>query len=184
MLGCLVCSMIGGAALLSWLQPDSDEYLVARSGLDEAGQERVFHGLARRLLAEANQSGNRWQDIEIVPVPSDGASLGGLLAATPNAVSYDFLVSQVGGYRTGAPQTRSDNTGIVRVALAVSDVDGSIPTVQWLALRVLLLELGSQMGPGEGIPTVRLESPSGDQGDSNRRWRQLRTLLLKDGFLG
>ena len=184
-LASLALAMTGGAGLLAWLEPRADNY---PDDPALAGNPLLSRHLARQVVRSSGFTAERsWRGVEIVTLVGTSPAAGGTLTATLPPDNLHFVVGEDGGLQALPAwlQARSvlASGRMIRVGVVGRQSERRVPTCQWLALRALLAELSEQT-QAVSLP-VRLEPVAqASSGEVLPLRQHLRTLLLKDGFLG
>jgi hypothetical protein len=183
----LALAMTCGAGLMAWLEPRSENFA---DGPALAGNPLLSRHLARQVV---QSSGGRpwrpWRGVEVVALTGTGPTRSGTLTATLPPQNLHFVISENGELQA-LPAWRHQRTAgvserLIRVGVLGGPSIRRVSTAQWLALRALLAELGERATSVSGSLPVRLEPVAVAGSGDALPWRQhLRTLLLKDGFLG
>ncbi len=176
MLGCLVLAMTAGAALLSWIEPQSP----SAGALPDPG---ILRDQASRAVGWAGDvdPGN-WETIEIVSMA--GADGPARLAATGGG-RFHFIVSTSGGVQRGVAWDRqsrwAESPGAVLVGIEIDGENESLPLAEWLGLRALLTALADQVDFDGRMLEIGIRATA----ERNRpEWsRTLHAWLTYEGFL-
>lgn len=181
-LAVLALAMTGGATLLAWAEPRSDDYANGHSALMAP---LIAQRQARAAVGNLSSDKlTRVVAIELAWLPMSKLSAGAALTATLPPATFHFQVDAVGSMQAlplWKQSAVSEVGGVVRIALAGDVNSGRVPTAQWRALRALLAVLGEKSGvPAESF-AVRLTAASASPAVDGLE--HLQSLLLEDGFV-
>lgn len=148
----LALAMLGGGALLFWLEPDVGSSLTLTSS-----QRAAL--LAERAVAACPTLNQHWEAVTIVPLDARQASRS--LAAVPARNDLHFVVSGDGSIRAEGLWLAQGVAGVdgamIRVGMHIQPEDQQIDTDQFEGLRALWTTLNKHIAHSAGTIPLTLE---------------------------
>lgn len=181
----LALSMVGGAGLLFWLEPDLDPDLESDMGSSIAltSTQRAVR-FAERAVAACPALNQRWDAVTIVPIDSREESRS--LAAVPQRNDLHFVVSSDGSIQAEGlwlvQGTAGRDGAMIRVGMHVRSDDQQIGTDQFEGLRALWTTLNDRIAHVEG--TIPLTLKFADAGRYARLRDSIASSLLDSNLEG